>query len=186
MKNKSFTPTIIDSGAELSADKVHRYLLYRTWDYNLPRIMFIGLNPSRATGSVTDATITRCINHAHRWGFGSMYFANLYSFRTPYVHRKDMEALDVEEQWEPLIENLHIAYNSHTDLRLTDMILKSERVVCCWGNFSFVQPRVDAVMKLIAAADKQPWCMGRNKNASPKHPLYLSKTTQLELLNEKS
>jgi len=44
---------IIDTGAIFSGDNVHRYSLWRTWNYDLPRIMFIGLNPSRADATKT-------------------------------------------------------------------------------------------------------------------------------------
>lgn len=49
-------------GAELSLDRIYRYALYRTWDESLPKVMFVGLNPSTADEFSDDPTIRRCLN----------------------------------------------------------------------------------------------------------------------------
>src|SRR6478609_729978 len=126
--------------AIISPDKKHRYTLLRAWGKSKPTIMFIGLNPSRADHEIDDATITRCIRFAKEWNYGSMWFANLYSFRTPYV-TKEAAQMNKSGEWESLIENLDVAvgpeYNDHFD----DMLSTSEKVVCCWGSWSFIEAR---------------------------------------------
>lgn len=173
---------IIDSGAELSGDKTHRYSLWRTWNYDQPRIMFIGVNPSTADAVNSDKTITRCINFAAGWGFGSLFFANLYSFRTPDVYVKK-ERPDVEEQWEPLIENLDNACDINTDKYLEEMFKKSYWIVSCWGSWSFpgFTDRAKAVLEQIKTINKYPHCFGINADGQPKHPLYLKSSTQLQI-----
>lgn len=167
---------ILDSGAVLSPDKAHRYSLWRTWDYSKPRIMFIGLNPSRADAIKSDPTITRCINFADGWGYGSLYFANLFSFRTPYVYVQAVMP-DIEEQWEPLLPNLEKAVGPDCDGHLMDMMEKSDKVVCCWGSWAFIDERSFFVQCMLL---DMPFCLGKNKDGSPKHPLYLKSTTPLE------
>lgn len=170
------SPKIIDTGAIMDADNIHRYSLWRTWDYNKPRIMFIGLNPSRATAVKNDPTIGRVIRFADAWGYGSLYFANLYSFRTPYVTELTCDLRpDIEEQWEPLIPNLHQAIGAECNAHLQKMISKSETVVPCWGSWPFIQKRADQVLTMI----KYPMAFGLNQDGSPKHPLYLKSDTQL-------
>lgn len=170
------SPKILDSGALLAEDNEHRYTLWRTWDYNKPRILFIGLNPSRATATYTDPTIGRVIRFAADWGYGSLYFGNLYSFRTPYVTQAQADKKrDIEERWEPLIPNLHKAHNGLTDAWLKKMMLASEKTVCCWGSWPFIKKRADQVLTMI----KYPMVFGLNKDGQPTHPLYLPAKTEL-------
>jgi len=163
-----------NSGALFSSDKVHRYKLWRRWDKTKPNILFIGLNPSRADAVKNDHTIARCIEFVKAWGYGGMYFGNLYSFRTPYVKPpvKNLHG----ENWKPLIEVLPIAHDEMTDILLQSMINDSAKIVCAWGSWKFINDRVDEVGKLIA----ESYCFGLNNDDSPKHPLYLSKKTLLQ------
>ena len=68
-------------GAELSPDGIYRYLLWRRWDADLPRALFVMLNPSTADAEVDDPTIRRCIGFAKSWGMGGIRVVNLYPFR---------------------------------------------------------------------------------------------------------
>lgn len=176
----NFKYPLIHSDAMISNGRLHRYSLCRIWDDYKPMVMFIGLNPSRADNKLNDATIIRCINYAQNWThfglpetvFGGMYFANLYSFRTPYVH--DVPPEEASE-WESLIQNLHRAHNEETDQYLKKMIKNSRTVVCCWGSWKFTDARAKEVLAMI----EEPMCFGTNANGSPKHPLYLPKTCPL-------
>lgn len=161
---------LIDSGAEIVLD--YRWSLWRTWDYSKPRILFIGLNPSRADKVYNDPTITRCINFAHSWGYGSMFFGNLYAFRTPSP-QKLIKAI-------PNISPLTV---ESTNNELLHMINQSERIVCCWGSWKFIKERSKEVLAMIP----DPYCFGINADGQPKHPLYLSSDTQLiKYVNNKS
>ena len=59
----------------------YRYALWRTWDQNKPSVLFIGLNPSTADETNDDPTLTRCINYAKYWGYGSVCIANIFAYR---------------------------------------------------------------------------------------------------------
>ena len=67
--------------AQLSDCRTWRYALWRTWDESLPRVMFIGLNPSTADETHDDPTLVRCMGFARSWGFGGVCTANLFAFR---------------------------------------------------------------------------------------------------------
>lgn len=154
------------SGAVFSDDKFFRYALWRKWNLHAPGkfITFIGLNPSRANETFNDPTITRLINFAKDWGYDGMYMANLFAWRDP-----DPSFL---KQFGVLNHFEFVGY--HTDEWIQMMINDSQQVVFCWGNFD-VKGRDKEVMKYIPDA----MCFGTNANGSPKHPLYLKKTTKL-------
>ena len=73
--------TINDCGTILSANRRYRYALWRTWDHSLPIVMMVGLNSSTANETKDDATVTRCLNYARSWGYGSIIMANLFALR---------------------------------------------------------------------------------------------------------
>lgn len=177
---KSQPIKILDSGAEMNGDKTHRYSLWRTWNYDLPRIMFIGLNPSRADAQYNDPTITRCINFAAGWGYGSLYFANIFSFRTPYVNAQKIKP-GAEDWWPPLIENIRNAATDVTDDFLELMMQRSDRIVCCWGSWKIpdFNGRAGTVLWMIKKTGKEPYCFGTNADGQPKHPLYLKSSAQI-------
>jgi hypothetical protein len=59
-------------GAGFSPCRRWRYTLWRIWDDTRPYCAFIGLNPSTATETVNDPTVSRCINYARDWKCGGM------------------------------------------------------------------------------------------------------------------
>ena len=73
----------------------HRWWLERRWDPQRPRLLFIGLNPSRADDRRDDPTLRRLIGFAQAWGFGSLEVLNLFSRITasPAVLRRSREPL---------------------------------------------------------------------------------------------
>ena len=90
---------IEENGGQLCKKKLlfqtislYRYKLSRTWDSTKPTILFIGLNPSIADETIDDPTITRCINYAKAWGYGTLLMTNLLAFRSTYP--KDIYLVD--------------------------------------------------------------------------------------------
>lgn len=157
------TPTYKKYGLELlgdehsmamfSKDRKYRYTLARLWDDNLPRVMFIGLNPSKADEKSNDPTIRRCINFAKSWGYGGMYMCNLFA----YVSTDPRELLKSEEK-----------------LIINDEVLKStsiecDKVIFCWGAFKQAQERARAVIPMF----ENPYCIEITQEGIPRHPLYL-------------
>lgn len=152
--------------AKISQDQKHRYTLWRSWDDDKPKILFIGLNPSRADATFNDPTITRCIGFAKSWGYGGLHFGNLYSFRTPDPKM--------------LIQNITQAADQLTDTYLQAMINNSEKVICCWGSWKFIK---DRAMYVLDNLIPQSYCFGYNKDGQPKHPLYLRFDSKLILFS---
>ena len=80
----------MNKGAVFSKDRQYRYALWRIWDETLPKVMFIGLNPSTADEYKNDPTTVRCINYAQDWGYGSIFLNNLFgviSSQPAYIMR---------------------------------------------------------------------------------------------------
>ena len=151
------------SGAEFSPCKTYRYALWRKWDASLPKILFIGLNPSRANEYYNDPTITRCVDFAARWGYGGLYFGNLYAYRSPYP-AEVVNAMKKDE-----------AVGPRTDEFLKLMAAQCDKIVFAWGSWPFIIDRQQIVRTMFPDA----FCFGFNQGGYPKHPLYLKKTSQL-------
>jgi hypothetical protein len=66
------------AGAQFSADRSRRLLLWRSWDETKPLLGFVALNPSKADENKNDPTTTRNCERARREGFGGVLMANLY------------------------------------------------------------------------------------------------------------
>lgn len=71
-----------DTGQKPEDDSMFRFRLSRNWEAQNQHIVFIGVNPSKATHLINDNTVLRCIDFAKRWGFGSMAMLNLFPFRS--------------------------------------------------------------------------------------------------------
>ena len=145
------------SGAIFSDCRKYRYALWRIWDHNAPKILFIGLNPSAADEHHNDPTIRRCLDYTQSWGYGGFYVTNLFAYR----HKNPAQLKRVKDPCGP--ENYHyLLHFSNT----------CDKVILIWGNEGIFQNRNRAVLELI----ERPWCLKINKSGQPAHPLYLKKS----------
>ncbi|SUN81106.1 Uncharacterized protein conserved in bacteria [Streptococcus milleri] len=144
----------MEKKAIISKDKIYRYKLSRTWDSTKPTILFIGLNPSIADENIDDPTITRCINFAKDWGYGTLLMANLFAFRSTYP--KDIYLID-----DPI--------GKDNDHYLLECVTQSDLIVACWGNNGTYMNREKVIKELVPNL----YCLQKNKNGTPHHPLRL-------------
>ncbi|WP_048800948.1 DUF1643 domain-containing protein [Streptococcus constellatus] len=142
----------MEKKAIISKDKIYRYKLSRTWDSTKPTILFIGLNPSIADENIDDPTITRCINFAKDWGYGTLLMANLFAFRSTYP--KDIYLID-----DPI--------GKDNDHYLLECVTQSDLIVACWGNNGTYMNREKVITELVPNL----YCLQKNKNGTPHHPL---------------
>lgn len=70
-----------ESGMILSADGLHRYLLWWVWDWNKPLWLFLMLNPSKATHERTDPTVQRQAERVRLHGGGGVLVGNAGALR---------------------------------------------------------------------------------------------------------
>ncbi len=67
------------SNASFSICGKYRFNLTRRISKSPRKIIFIGLNPSRADSKNNDATLTRLLDFSKSWGYGSIIVINLFA-----------------------------------------------------------------------------------------------------------
>ena len=151
-----------DSGASFSNDRQYRYALWRIWDRSKPLVMFIGLNPSTANETKADNTIHSVMRIARHNGYGGVYMLNCWPMVA--TNPKFLKWDELSDEW-----------NAHT-LRVLGSICQD--VVFAWGNFKVVQKqgRDQELLNMFPSA----LCIGKNRNGSPKHPLFQKGTSKLK------
>lgn len=154
------------SGAVLDHERRHRFLLWRFWDER-PRILFVGMNPSTADEVADDPTTRRCIDFARRFGYGGMYFCNVYSYRA--TDPKDLLANE---------------YHHHANIPAVMMAIElSQIVVLAWGDCICAVPDWKHGTQLVIQQVPVPMCFGKTAHGNPLHPLYLPGSAHLEAFN---
>lgn len=146
----------MESSAVFSKDRIYRYELWRKYDNNLPFCMFIALNPSTATETEDDPTVRRCIQYSKDWRYGGLCMTNIFAFRA--TNPKDMMKFN-----EPIGPE-----NNETLKRLSE---KAGIIVAAWGKEGTFMNRGQEIIDLIPNL----YCLKKNKDGSPSHPLYLKK-----------
>lgn len=149
----------IEKGAEISDCGKYRYKLWRVWDKNLPKVLFIMLNPSTADGSADDPTIRRCIGFAKAWGYGGIMVGNISPFRA--TNPKELLGLKLDREY-ALVRNI----NSQ---RINKMAYECEITVLAYGNSPIPVP------VYIFHVTNKVHCINETAKGFPSHPLYLKK-----------
>lgn len=117
-----------------------RYELCRVWDSNLPELLFIMLNPSRADDQQDDPTIRKCIGFATRLGYGSIRVVNLFAYRA--TDPADLKAAgylvgDQNDEW------------------IERGVRECDAIAYAWGANARNLSRPAHVMAIVRAHDKQ-------------------------------
>ena len=147
--------------AEISDCGRYRYGLRRRWGNHMSLdCAFVMLNPSTADGKTDDATIRRCMQFAHDWGYGGIFVANLYAYRA--TDPKALKTLCAVERFGP-----------RNDWALHRATRDYPRVVFAWGS-----GRIDE-LPAFRSYDNPPLCFGKTKGGEPLHPLYLPSNSEL-------
>nr|WP_319391500.1 DUF1643 domain-containing protein [uncultured Cohaesibacter sp.] len=154
------------SSAHYSPCETYRYALTRIWDEAAPRLLFIMLNPSTATELRNDPTIERCERRARALGYGGFRACNLFAFRAT-------DPRDLKRAKEPIgPENLAILLQSARE---------ADTILCAWGTHGAYLGMGPAVQRLLTAEGLTLHHLGLSRDNHPKHPLYISYQTTLEI-----
>ena len=121
------------------------------------------LNPSTADAMVDDPTIRRVIGFAKDWGYGSALVGNLFAYR----------ATDPKE-----LKQRYDAVGEENDYYLSLLARLSDKIIVAWGSMKYAKVRARAVVHLLR--DRQLQCLGKTKDGSPRHPLYVKKDIIVE------
>lgn len=162
-----------DSGAEISECGKYRYFLFRDWKdgpitWNAQergRLTFVMLNPSTADGNQNDPTIRRCMAWAYLLGYAGIEVVNVMAYR----------ATDPRELAEASAAHIDICGPENERY----LFAKRKQAVIAWGgSYRFNEAAVISGLKDVT---QTLWCFGKTKSGAPKHPLYLSYKTPLEV-----
>lgn len=155
---------MIKSSAIMSERGWYRYELRRVWDYTLPKMLFIMLNPSTADADKDDPTIRRCINRARDEKCGSLIVVNLFALRSP-----DPKSLKRHHDPVGRPEN-----DRHIGLALNECQMSNGVAVAAWGAGGGYMGRGAHIIKMAALTGVDLYCLGVTKAGQPRHPLYVA------------
>jgi hypothetical protein len=154
--------------AYLSPDRMFRYWLLRQWNPALQLLALIGSNPSTADENKDDPTIRKEVGFAARLGFGGIIKLNVGAYRA--TNPKDWKA--AADPFGPA--------NTIDHLQGYLIRFAPGKVIAAWGKPCMSSPRGVRRAEEITRAIVGMECWGRNGDGSPKHPLMLPYSTQLE------
>lgn len=155
--------------ATFGGDGTYRYLLTRTWDNDLPAITWVMLNPSTATASTDDQTISRVVGFSRSWGYGSAEVVNLFAFRTTFPAA-------LRTAGDPV--------GPANDETVLNSAARTGKVIVAWGNHgelanpSTRAPRCDEMSGMLDDVGGDLSCLGVTRRGQPAHPLYLPGDTR--------
>ena len=168
--------TLQRDNAIISECGKYRYALHRQLGMeNRKSCLFIMLNPSTADGSQDDPTIRRCVGFAKSWGCDRLFVANLFAWR----------ATDPKELRKNGVGGGDIFGPENKDWieALCDVVTHRDEergpIVCAWGPKGRYL-RQDEQVKGWLEETYALQCLGRSKDGSPRHPLFMPKAVQLE------
>lgn len=149
------------SGAEFSACRRWRTLLWRCWDEARPIANFLMLNPSTADETVLDPTCTRAHDYARRWGYGTLLVTNVFAWRAT-------DPGELRAAADPV--------GAGNDAAILRAARRAQLVVCAWGNHGAHLDRAARVTRLLRQAGMTLHVLRLNAGGEPAHPLYLAGT----------
>lgn len=155
---------ILYSDAVFSKNRIYRYALWRTWDKKLPKVLFIGLNPSTADEIKDDPTIRRCMRFAYDWGFGGYIMGNIFAYRST-------DPKNLKKTSNPI--------GKENDFWLVKLHKEASLTIGAWGNHGKILNRSNEVIKLIDDLH----CLKITKENQPMHPLYLPSKLKPKIFN---
>jgi hypothetical protein len=155
----------LKKSARISDDGLYRYSLERDWDESLPKVLWCCLNPSTADDSLDDPSVRKMIGFSKLFGYGGLVLVNLFAFRetNPAKLPHELVAIGMENDW--CISGFAVQHP----------------VICAWGSHKIARRgRAWEVRHMLHDHQGKIYCLGKTKDGSPKHPLYLPYETKLE------
>ena len=139
----------------------YRYRLSRVWADDLPRLLCVLLNPSRATEAGDDPTSGRCVKRAHALGFGGVVLCNLFAWRATRPE-------DLRGAIDPVGPANDRVLRTAARSRRTGLIL------CGWGQHGNRGDRAGQVAGTLHGAGPPVCHLGLTRDGAPRHPLYVA------------
>jgi hypothetical protein len=156
--------------AHVSACGIYRYSLLRRWRPG-PLMCLAGLNPSIADAEIDDPTIRREVGFAKREGFAGIWKVNAFALRAtdPDDLLSHADPIGIGN-WDALRD---VAQSTPDDIGV---------IVVAWGAaHPKLRAHIARVERVLREMGRELHCLGRTKDGSPRHPLYLPADVPLEV-----
>lgn len=156
----------------ISDDQLYRYVLVRDIEGGSGGVLvLIMLNPSTADAALNDPTITRAMGFAKRHGFSRLIVLNLFAYRAT-----DPKLLP------GLLDPIGVLNNTY--LRAAFNFHSSATFLVAWGanfkDWDLKKEQVTNVCRLAQHYRVPLYCLEKNADGSPKHPLYIRADADLK------
>ncbi|SMP02244.1 DUF1643 domain-containing protein [Shimia sagamensis] len=166
MIERHFQKDDATSSALYSDCETYRYALTRVWDTNATKVLFIMLNPSKATERQNDPTIERCERRARALGYGGFRAVNIFALR----------------ETDPKKMRQHKApAGPDNDTVVAESCLWADDIIAAWGAHGDHLMRGLEMRDVLKTTGETIKCLGVTKAGHPRHPLYISYATQPEI-----
>lgn len=150
----------------------YRYALTRElvapWRASVKRTLcWVMLNPSTADEALDDPTIRRVKQFSRDLSYTNLVVVNLFAVRST-----DPSQLELFE--DPV--------GPENDTHTIKAMAESLNVVFAWGASGIPCMKRNRIARVMEIADNmafQPKCLGKTKDGSPRHPLYVKGDTKL-------
>jgi len=148
-----------ESWAVYSDCETYRYALSRVWDADGTRLLYIMLNPSKATELANDPTIERCERRARALGYGGFRVCNLFGLR-------ETDPARLKKARHPV--------GPDNAAQINEAIAWCDDILCAWGVHGAHRNQAAAISDLLRSGPKPLLSLGVTKDGHPRHPLYIS------------
>ncbi|WP_108814424.1 DUF1643 domain-containing protein [Loktanella sp. Alg231-35] len=159
MITRTHTKDDAPSTAVYSDCEQYRYALTRTWNPAGKRVLFVMLNPSKATEVQNDPTVERCERRARALGFGAFQVTNIFAWR-------ETDPTKMRKTADPI--------GPANDATIREGAAWADQVIAAWGTHGAHLNRGPEVEAVLRATGKPIYTLGLSKHGHPKHPLYIS------------
>jgi hypothetical protein len=147
-------------------EREFRYELRRVWADDLPLLVAVMLNPSRADAESDDPTIRRLMALARNWGKGGLLVVNLYAFRASVPKALARAPDAVGPRNAAFLEGAMLYAGGH-----------GRRALAAWGGPPALLARADhearsrQVTAMAKARGVDLYCLGTTRAGHPMHPM---------------
>jgi hypothetical protein len=161
----------MDKGAVFNDDKTRRLRLWRAWDNRKPFLIVIGTNPSIADAETNDPTVERCQRRAMKLGYGAIVLNNMMD-----VIETDSKKLD------HMSAEQRCSNDNYEQLKaaIFEASVGNADILCAWGKPGQKYGAVAWFATQAAKSGVTLFCLKKNADGSPVHPLYQPYSKQFE------
>lgn len=152
------------NGALFNERRTHRQRLWRIWEETIPQLVVVGMNPSQADENTNDRTVEQCEQRARMRGYGGLLMLNMLDVIE--TDSRKLDGMTAEQRCTAMNAAELVAALDNAAARRAD-------ILCAWGGSGQRYGQVDWFKAEAAQRNVTLFCLTRNADGSPHHPLYL-------------